>query len=55
MIELKNKINNSSYTGENEYDQSLFIAGIYLVFVGVTGGFFSIIAFVKVCQVRKML
>ena len=55
MIELKSTINNGSYTGENEYDLSFLIAGIYLVLVGVTGGFFNIIAFVKVWQVKHVI
>ena len=46
-------MNNSYYISENENDLSFLIAGIYLVLVGVTGGFFNIIAFVKVCQVEK--
>ena len=55
MIELKSTMNNGSYTGENEYDLSFLIAGIYLVLVGVTGGFFNIIAFVKVWQVKYVI
>ena len=55
MIELKSTINNGSYTGKNEYDLSFLIAGIYLVLLGVTGGFFNIVAFVKACQVEKYI
>ena len=43
---------NSSYIGDNAYDLSFLIAGIYLVLIGVIGGVFNIIAFVKACQVK---
>ena len=46
---------NSSYTGDNVYNLSFLIAGIYLVLIGVTGGVFNIIAFVKACQVEKYI
>jgi len=44
---------NSSYISDNEYNVSYLIAGIYLLLVGVTGGVFNIIAFVKACQAKK--
>ena len=43
---------NGSYISDNEYNVSYLIAGIYLLLVGVTGGVFNIIAFVKACQVE---
>ena len=43
------------HESEQQVQIPFIISGIYLVIVGVTGGLFNIIAFIKAYQVNKII